>query len=166
MSYTTARLRAILRFACLVAAVTPGSGFTAESGGHESEHEFHPNEVAVSIGGAFEGREAGRDKGVWLALEYERRLSKEFGIAVIAEHTWGDLDIWVFAVPFRYHMKRWNFVAGPGVERHDGHTEGLVRLGASYAFPAEKTTYLVGAGVDLVDGEAVFLIGGSIGLGF
>ena len=71
---------------------------------HEATHEFHRNIVAGFVGVTHEGR---RDNGFALGIAYERLLTESFGIGVIAEHTFGDFDFWVYAVPFAYRAGRW-----------------------------------------------------------
>ena len=71
-----------------------------ESGSdHEATHDFHPNLLALFIGVT----DVGRGEAVALGIGYERRLNESFGIGVLAEHSFGDLDFWVYAVPFIYH---------------------------------------------------------------
>ena len=74
--------------------------------GHEAAHDFHPNFLGMFVGVTSESR---REKGIALGIEYERRLNKSFGVGLVAEHTVGDLDFWVYAVPFAYHTGRWKF---------------------------------------------------------
>jgi hypothetical protein len=107
-----------------------------------------------------------RENGVSLGAEYVRRFNELLGVGVLADRTWGDLDFWVYAIPFRLHVDRWRFTVAPGVERSHGHTENLVRLSAAYAFPLKSSSFATGIGIDFVDGEQVYLVGASIGFGF
>lgn len=158
-------LMAIALFVMGYATVCGGAEETSEQHSAGHEHEHHKNEVGLFAGLAFEHRE----NGVSLGVDYERRLSEKFGLGVLAEHTWGDLDFWVFAVPFRYHVNRWKFTMAPGVEKTDEHTDGLLRLVVSYEFPLESSTatgWGIGAAIDILEGEQVYMIGAALGFGF
>ena len=100
--------------------------------GHDSGH--HKNIVGVFGGITHGGR---RLNAAALGLEYERRIGDSFGIGAVAEYTFGDADVWIFAIPFSYHTGRLKLYVAPGIE--DGHhgKEDLVRLGAEYAFPKQ-----------------------------
>lgn len=126
-------------------------------------HEFHRNFLAGFIGVTHEDR---RDNGLALGIEYERRLNKSFGIGLLAEYTIGDLDFWVYAVPFAYHTGRWKLYIAPGIEDGEGGTESLVRLGAEYAFEVGEWEISPQLDVDFVDGEEVLVLGVVIGKGF
>ena len=138
-----------------------------ETEGHhsaDSEHEtHHPNLLAFFVGAAFEDR---RDNGIALGLEYERRLGRSFGVGGLVEHTFGDFDTTVYAVPFAFHHKRWKLYVAPGIEDGDDGSENLVRIGGEYAF--EVGTWEVSPQVDLdfVDGDSVFVVGVTLGKGF
>ena len=131
--------------------------------GHETEHDFHPNLLAVFVGVTNEDR---REKGLALGIEYERRLNKSFGIGAVAEHTFGDLDFWVYAVPFAYHTGRWKFYVAPGIEDGDHGTESLLRLGGEYAYEVGAWEISPQLDWDFVDGEQVFVLGVTFGKGF
>ena len=126
-------------------------------------HEFHRNFVAGFIGVTHEGR---RDNGFALGIAYERILNESFGIGVIAEHTFGDFNFWVYAVPFAYRTGRWRMYIAPGVEDGEDSTESLVRLGVEYAFEVGRLEIAPQLAVDFVDGEEVLVLGAVIGKGF
>jgi len=135
----------------------------AESAEHE--HEYEPNLLAVFVGITSEER---RDKGLALGLEYERRLSKSFGIGALAERTFGDLDFWVVAFPLAYHRGPWKFYVAPGWETEDRthDNEFLARIGGEYAFEAGSIEISPQVDLDIVDGDAVFVFGVTFGKGF
>ncbi len=148
----------------VVYADTDENGSEQDStSGHETEHEYHRNLVAVYVGVTSEDR---RDNGLALGIEYERRLTQSFGVGVLAEHTFGDLDFWVYAVPFAYHTGRWKFLIAPGVEDGDLGSDFLVRVGGDYAFEVGRWEFAPGLDVDFVDGDQVLVVGVSIGRGF
>ncbi len=133
------------------------------SSDQEATHEFHRNIVAGFVGVTHEGR---RDNGFALGIAYERLLTESFGIGVIAEHTFGDLDFWVYAVPFAYRTGRWRLYIAPGVEDGKHSTESLVRLGAEYAFEVGALEIAPQLAVDFVDGEDVLVLGVVFAKGF
>ena len=110
-----------------------------------------------------EGR---NDNGLTLGIEYERRLSKSFGMGVLAEHSFGDLNFWVYAVPFAYHTGPWKFYIAPGVEDGDHGRNSLIRLGGEYAFMAGAWEISPQLDVDFVDGDQVLVLGVAFGKGF
>ncbi len=133
-------------------------------GHHEGEHETHKNILGVFLGMTHEGR---RENATALGIEYERRFSDHFSSGLIVEHTFGDADFWVTAVPFYYRTGPWRLGVAPGVESSEEGDEALLRFSAGYEF-------LLGGGwditpvvnVDLVDGEDVWVIGVAVGKGF
>ena len=130
---------------------------------HHAAHDFHPNFLGMFVGVTSEAR---REKGIALGIEYERRLNKSFGIGLLAEYTSGDLDFWVYAVPFAYHTGRWKFYIAPGIEDgHDG-SESLIRIGAEYAYEVGAWEISPQLDWDFVDGEQVFVLGVVLGKGF
>ena len=83
--------------AAVLSAVGASPAYAEESehesaAGHEAAHDFHPNFLGVFVGITSEER---REKGVALGIEYERRLNESFGVGLVAEHTFGDLNFWV-----------------------------------------------------------------------
>ncbi len=129
--------------------------------GHEAAHNFHPNFLGVFLGFTDEGRL----EGFALGIEYERRLNKSFGIGVLAEHTFGDLDLWVYAVPFAFHAEEWKFYVAPGIEDGEHGSESLVRIGGEYAFEVGAWEFAPQIDVDFVDGEETVVVGVTIGKG-
>ena len=132
--------------------------------GESHAHGGHKNVFALFIGAANEDR---RDKGPAIGLEYERRLNTSFGIGVLAERTFGDLDSIVYAVPFAYHSGAWKAYIAPGIEDREGHkSENLVRIGAEYGFEAGGWEIAPQIDLDFVDGNRVFVFGVTFGKGF
>ena len=66
----------------------------------EGEGEHKANEIAGFIGIAHEHN----DYAPALGLEYERRISSALGVGLLAEKAWGDIDSWVYAIPFIFHV--------------------------------------------------------------
>jgi hypothetical protein len=134
----------------------------AETSAHEQEHARHKNEIAGFVGLTHEGR----DDGLSLGVEYERRVTEAFGVGVLAEYTSGDFDYWVFAVPLTLHVNRWKFAVAPGIEKTDEHEHEMARLTLGYEFDLGKAKVTPSFSVDFVDGEQVYVLGAAIGFGF
>ncbi len=130
---------------------------------HESEHDFHPNLLALFVGLSHAGR---RDNGVALGIEYERRFTRAFGVGAVIERTFGDEVIWVYVVPFAYHTGRWKFYVAPGIEDGDHGSESLIRLGGEYAYEVGGWEISPQLDVDIVDGDQVLVWGVTFGKGF
>ncbi|MDX2460738.1 MAG: hypothetical protein QNM00_11710 [Gammaproteobacteria bacterium] len=131
---------------------------------HSPDHEFHPNVIAVFGGVTSEDR---RDRAFTFGVEYERRLTRSFGMGVIAERAFGDLDFWVFALPLAFHHGPWRLFAAPGVEDSDHlGSEFLFRVGVEYIIDMDGYEIVPQFDIDFVDGEQVFVLGISIARGF
>lgn len=138
----------------------------ADAPSHASAEHHHDNALGFFVGGATE--EAGsRESGLALGIEYERRLSPRFGIGGIVEHTYGDLDVWVYAVSFAYHAGPWRLYAAPGIEDTHHGSERMLRLGVEYGFPVAGWEIAPQFDIDFVDREAeVLVIGLTFAKGF
>jgi hypothetical protein len=124
---------------------------TPAEGGEQAE-----NVLAVFVGVAREGR---RNNGLALGVEYERRLGERFGIGALAEHTFGDIDTWVYAIPFAYHTQHWKFYLAPGTEHSERGNESLLRIGAERAFEIGFWEIAPQLDVDFVNSEQVYVFG-------
>ena len=161
-------------FAALMVGLTISATSQAEehhgSATESHEHGYHKNTIGGFIGFTGEDNRGGegRERALTLGLEYERRFSESWGVALVAERAFGDLDFTVITVPLVYHRGPWEFVAGPGVEIPDhGHEdEFLFRVGGVYAFKRGSYELKPGAGLDFVAGEVVFFAGFVIAYGF
>jgi len=108
-----------------------------------------------------------REHGVALGIEYERRLNDRFGIGGILEHTYGELDVWVYAVSFAYHSGPWRLYAAPGIEDTHHGSEKMLRLGVEYGSPAGRWIIAPQFDIDFVEREAeVLVIGERFARGF
>lgn len=127
--------------------------------GHPAGHAHHENTIGLFIGHATEDV-GSRENGVALGLEYERRLSPGFGIGGIVEHTYGDLDVWVYALSFAYHSGPWKLYAAPGIEDTERGNERMLRLGIEYGFSVGKWEISPQLDIDFVEREAEVLVFG------
>jgi hypothetical protein len=133
---------------------------------HAAEHGYARHTLGLFVGAAHEefGR---RDNGLVLGIEYEYRFGPRFGVGAILEHTYGNLDTWVYALPFAYHNGPWKLYAAPGIEETEESSERMLRLGLEYGFHAEKWEISPQLDVDFIEREGeVFVIGLTFARGF
>ena len=155
----------LIRRAALVCIFCwPMAGFAQEHGPATEHHAsgHATNEIALSVGITHEHR----DNAIALGVEYERRINSNFGIGSGAEQTFGDLDFWVYTVPFTFHADKWKFVVAPGIEESHGHTEELARLALGYEFETPGLNIVPTFSVDFVDSETFYIVGISLAKGF
>jgi hypothetical protein len=129
----------------------------------EVTQEFESNLLAAFSGIVIEGR---HERASALGVEYERRLSSQFGVGVLVEHTFGELDFWVYAVPFAYHTGRWKLYVAPGIEESNHHSESLVRFGGEYAYEIGSWEISPQIDLDFVSGHQVLVSGVTFGKQF
>ena len=84
----------------------------------------------------------------------------------MVEHTFGDLDFTVYAVPFVYHAGPWKLFVAPGIEDSDLETTELVRLGVTREFEVGSWAIAPQLAYDLVNGENAVVLGVEFGKGF
>ncbi len=136
-------------------------------GAHEGGLEYHPNMLGFFLGHTFEGRL----ETFALGIEYERRVSRTFGIGVFAEYVTDDVDFFVYGVPFAYHNGRFKTYLAPGVEdSSEEGTEFMLRVGAEYGFEVGEWEISPQLNLDYVDKEGgwegTWVLGVLIGKGF
>lgn len=152
--------------ALLVAiAVLAPSGVFAEDE-HATDHSYNRHMLGLFVGAAHEefGR---RDNGLALGLEYEYRLGSRFGVGAMLEHTYGNLDIWVYALPFAYHNGPWKFYVAPGIEDGEAGSERMLRLGVEYGLHFDNWEISPQVDVDFIEREGeVFVLGLTFARGF
>ena len=125
---------------------------------HDLEHESH-HTIGVFVGNSTEDRREDRRNGATLGLEYEYRYSQNYGVGLVVEHVFGDLDVNVIAAPFAWHRGPWKLYAAPGIETGHGESEPLFRVGVEYGFEAGGLEISPQVDLDFVNGERVFVIG-------
>ena len=159
-----------------------------ESAGHEEytagEHEPYRNSLGVFLGVT---DEPGHDAEGTSGIEYTRVFDGKWGIGALAEHAGGDLrNTVLIAFGLWRPWKGLEFVAGPGVEYHDGRSSGeshekssgedgtdnnetyfILRVGAGWHIHLSHRVGLVPAVyLDLVEGEKVWVYGVNVTYGF
>ena len=142
-----------------------GSAYVfAEEAAHGDDSEHHKNVAGIFAGITYADR---RHNEPALGVEYARHINDKFSIGAVAEYTFGDADVWVFAVPFGYSVGHWKMYVAPGIE--DGHhgKENLLRLGVERAFEMSGNWEIAPQiNVDIVDGEDVWVFGVFFGRKF
>lgn len=127
-----------------------------EASEHGEGHEFHANVIGLFAGVTNDDR----DGAFTLGLEYERRFSEVFGVGAVLERAWGDLDFWLYMVPFSYRAGPWKFYVAPGIEDSEHHgSEFLFRIGLERAFQVGQFEVSPQFNLDFVDGEEVIVLG-------
>ena len=147
---------------CAAPVCVAGATGQEEGTAHRASHSHHPNMLGLFLGETFEGRE----EEFTVGLEYERRISRSFGIGAFAEYVSGNLDFWILGVPFAYHNGPWKLYVAPGVEDGDEGSEFLFRIGGEYGFAVGDWEISPQLNLDLVDSEEVWVLGIVIGKGF
>ena len=117
------------------------------------------NELGPYLGFA----SASGDHGLSVGLDYERRLTRLFGVGVVLEYTDGDFRDGLAAISFDWHVwKELKIFAAPGieVEREDGSSGALLRLGVDYGFPiAPRLEIVPAAAIDFSDENTTVVLG-------
>lgn len=154
-------LHKLMGFWFVIACAIPISVWADEHGqGEALQHEHH---LAIFLGNT---HEHGRDEFT-VGADYERRLTNSWGIGGLVDYAGGEFDTLVIGLPVFFHpQERWRFLIAPGVERHSGESEFLVRVGASFEFEVNRWSVSPTLSIDTIDGEFVQVFGFSIGRGF
>lgn len=142
---------------CALLALAPQSVRAKEA--EEEWAKEGRNEIGPYLGFA----SAGGDHGLSVGLDYERRLTRRFGIGAVLEYTSGDFREGLAAVSFDWHpWKELKLFVAPGIEvdREDGTNGALLRLGAEYGLAiAERMEIAPGVAVDFSDENTTVVIG-------
>ena len=106
----------------LLVSVGAAQGALAQEREHGGTgHEFHRNHFSFFIG-ITEGGDAEGDgeegASPTLGLDYERQLSRRFGVGFLSDIAAGDRREFVAGIPLVFHAGRSaKFYAAPGIER-------------------------------------------------
>jgi hypothetical protein len=142
----------------------------AAEAGHDGEHAFHRNELAVFVGASVLTKYEDDPTSFTVGGEYFRRLSERTSIGITVEYADGDLERdWVVLVPVGYRpfdgwAEGFQFVIGPGLEFASLSEEAVEELeggegGAGHEAEAEasgadereeETDFVIRLGVDYV----------------
>ena len=136
---------------------------SAEAGDHASG--YHGNHIAIFVGVTDEEAE----NAFSLGLDYERRLTRRFGIGVLTDYAFGEVRAFVIGVPIFFHATdRLKFLLAPGFEDADAHDrETLIRIGGEYSFEMTARWSIAPTfNIDIVEDEEIFVFGVNFGRGF
>ena len=174
------------------AALEPAlAGITAGPAAEETENEATTEATHEKKGGRevelrhvvslFLGitDEKGHDPEFTEGLEYAYRVAPSWGVGVLLEHAGGDLRNSVLVVPFYWFPHAgWVFLAGPGIEFHNGRDTippgededdefFVLKIGGGYEFELGKRFMLVPTyNLDFVEGEQVSVYGVNFSIRF
>jgi len=157
----------------LLVSVGIAPGARAQESEHgEAGHEYHPNHfsffIGITDGGNAEG-DGEENASPTLGLDYERQLSRRFGVGFLADVAAGDRREFVAGIPLVLHAGRSaKIYVAPGIERskETGHDETMVRLGFMWSFSVGRMTLSPALNVDFVNGERIYVPGLNVGWGF
>jgi len=133
-----------------------GSSVAQEQSDNEG---FKSNGIELFVGATLRDGDGEASFGV----DYERRMSQDLGLGLMAEYT--DGREWVIAVPVSMHItESWKFVFALGAELGpDDDDEFLQRLGVSYEFGFTGWSLALELNADFAGGETKTVVGLSIG---
>jgi hypothetical protein len=160
---------------CLVTAGESESD-TAASGDHEAakehgESDHHMNHVAF-FAGFTEAEEHHGDQGApdfTIGIDYERRLSKVFGIGVLADWVIENNREYMVGIPIFLHAGRHaKFELAPAVRHvsHSGENQFVFRTGLHWDFHVGKMSLTPAVFYDFSEGQDFFVFGLGVGKGF
>ena len=133
------------------------------------EHE-HKNSIAVFIGATQADKEHGErdDPQFTIGFDYERYLTKVFGVGAILDVVLEGQREGILAVAGVAHAGSAKFVLAPGGERvrDTGDWEGIVRLGFMWEFPVGKVHLEPSLFYDVTEEGDAWVLGLTIGKGF
>lgn len=179
-----------LLFPILIFGMLSGIALFARSEEEHGEaHHFHPNHVALFLGGTTH-LEKGTGTYFSLGTDYEYRVSSLVGIGVIGELIFAEETEYLLALPLFLHMtdSLW-FRLAPGFEvahHSENHSEGhgeeahesndndhagsevlfFIRMGAGYSFHAGGFSIAPTIDLDIFRSRIALVWGISIGKGF
>jgi len=178
---TAWRLLLAISLVMTVVAAAPGLVFGQESERHETtsghqeaagEHgdtPHHKNHVAF-VAGFIEAEEHHGEKGdpdFAIGIDYERRLSKVFGLGVLAD--WVIDREYMIGIPLFLHAGRHvKFELAPAFRHlsHSGEDDFVLRTGFLLDFPVGKVTISPGIFYDIAEGQDFLAFGIGVGTGF
>ena len=158
-------------YLCLAAVTAVGAEASGpdhdRAAGSGEEHGFHRNHLAFFLGVTSGGEH--EDAAPTIGVDYERQLTRVFGIGAMLDVTGGDRREGVLGIPFVLHASRAaKIVVAPSVERirETRETEPLLRLGFLYDFEVGRMTVAPTFNVDFVEGDQLYVVGVYVGWGF
>jgi len=128
----------------------------------EEEHGAGTQAVNAFLGVAGEDGEL---EGAAIGLDYEYRLSADWGVGPFAETVTGiDRSFTAGAQLYWHALGELVFVAGPGIERHRDEWRPIGRLGAFYELPlGDGWVMSPGVFYDVTEAEGILILGLDLG---
>lgn len=157
-----------------VAGKAPEAVDAAEEGDHHDPHHWHPNHLALSLGGMSQLEEP-HETSLALGLDYERRLTEEVGVEGLSDFTFGEhsRDLLFAATLTLRPLGGLKLMAGPGFEvgeeKATGHTHAdfVLLVGAAYEIPVGPLTLAPTVHWDFVGRTRTNVMYGlGVGVGF
>ena len=146
-------MRTSLRLPLFVAAVLV---LLSTTGGLWAQESGKRHTLAVFLGDTYDDG----DHGFTLGLDYEYRLSRWVGLGGMVDLPAISRHPCVVGIPvFLHATKRLTFELAAGMERADGGSNALVRVGALYGIPLGPVDLVLSFMVDFVDSDAVYVFG-------
>jgi len=137
--------------------------------GHGEEHE-HKNHIALFIGSTQAEDEHGErdDPQFTLGLDYERRLTRIFGLGALLDVVVEGHREAIVGVAGVFHAGRAEFVVAPAGERvrDTGDWEAVVRLGFLFEFEAGRVALKPSLYYDETEEGGTLVLGLTISKGF
>jgi hypothetical protein len=153
-------MRNTLRLPLFVAAVLV---LLSTTGGLWAQESGNRHTLAVFLGDTYDDG----DHGFTLGLDYEYRLSRWLGLGGMVDFVGSGDREYVVGIPvFLHATKRLTFELAAGLERSDGSSNALVRLGAMYGIPLGPVELVPTVALDFVDGDTVYVFGAAFAWDF
>jgi len=133
-----------------------------EPGGTESPHI-----VEFFLGNTRADTPTGDENALSVGTSYHYLINPTVSIGLLGEYASDPLDSWVVGAPVIFRVgEGWHLTAMPGLEREQGESEFLFRVGAGYEFELNGYSLKPEVSADFVDGDLAIVTGISIGLRF
>jgi hypothetical protein len=169
--------RFAIGFAVAMAIMAQAAVGLAEDAHHEdAEHHHedhdHPNHFAIFVGSTQSEEHEGdrNDPQFTLGFDYERRLSRLFGLGFLADYVIEGHRELLVGIPGFFHVPNGpTFQLAPGWHKakESGHSGGVVRLGLLWEFDVTSSISLTPAVFyDIAKEDNLWVFGLNVGKGW
>lgn len=136
----------------------------------QASHEYHKHHLGLLMGAAVRyEKDEHTESGAAIGIEYENRLSKQWGIGGIAEAVFlheNHRDA-AFALPISFRpIEPLKLAVGPGFEVAESEAEFMGRVSVTYDIPVAGFTISPDFSVDFLKHTTVLVMGITFGKGF
>jgi hypothetical protein len=150
-----------------VATASRAAAQAREAGtGTAGEETLPRNSIALFMGATIEDEVT----SFTLGLDYERRLSRQFGVGLILDSAFGAGRSFIAAAGFFWHpLRSVRLDVAPGLEVSGEEDDSffVLRLGADYDFEvSERWSVAPNVNLDFVDGRTVWVLGAELAYAF